>query len=126
MPLGTLDRTPPPFFRQGPSALTRLIFFAALALFLMIADTRFKITQPMRAVMATVLQPIERVLRVPVDAWDGGSDYVRGLQGALDGERQAQRALARQSERSARVEQLLQENARLRALLDLRPALKVR
>ena len=33
MPLGTLDRTPPPFFRQGPSALTRLMFFAALALF---------------------------------------------------------------------------------------------
>ena len=25
MALGTLDRTPPPFFRQGPSALTKLI-----------------------------------------------------------------------------------------------------
>ena len=34
MPLGTLDRTPPPFFRQGPSALTKLIFFSALAVFL--------------------------------------------------------------------------------------------
>jgi rod shape-determining protein MreC len=50
-----LDRTPPPFFRQGPSALTRLMFFAALAVFLMVADTRFKLTQPLRAVMATVL-----------------------------------------------------------------------
>jgi rod shape-determining protein MreC len=28
MPLGTLDRTPPPFFRQGPSALTKLVFFS--------------------------------------------------------------------------------------------------
>ena len=26
MSLGTLDRTPPPFFRQGPSALTKLTF----------------------------------------------------------------------------------------------------
>jgi rod shape-determining protein MreC len=125
MPLGTLDRSPPPFFRQGPSALTRLVFFAALALFLMIADTRFKITQPMRAVMATVLQPIERVLRVPVDAWEGGSDYLQGLQSALDSEREARRALARQAERSAHVEQLQQENTRLRALLELRPALTV-
>ena len=24
MPLGTIDRTPPPFFRQGVSALTKL------------------------------------------------------------------------------------------------------
>ena len=31
MPLGTLDRTPPPFFRQGPSALTKLVLFSALA-----------------------------------------------------------------------------------------------
>jgi hypothetical protein len=42
MPLGTLDRTPPPFFRQGPSALTKLVFFSALALFLMIADARMR------------------------------------------------------------------------------------
>ena len=35
MPLGTLDGTPPPFFRQGPSALSKLTFFSALALFLM-------------------------------------------------------------------------------------------
>ena len=34
MQLGTLDRSPPPFFRQGYSALTKLIFFTALALFL--------------------------------------------------------------------------------------------
>ena len=32
MPLGTLDRSPPPFFRQGPSALTKLALCSALAL----------------------------------------------------------------------------------------------
>ncbi len=31
MPLGTLDRTPPPFFKQGMSALSKLVFFSALA-----------------------------------------------------------------------------------------------
>lgn len=126
MALGTLDRTPPPFFRQGPSALTRLMFFAALALFLMVADTRFQLTQPVRAVFATVLHPVERVLRVPVDAWHGGSEYFLGLENALEAEAKARRELAEQAARASRVEQLTHENLRLRALLDLRPALKVR
>jgi rod shape-determining protein MreC len=34
-----LDRTPPPFFKQGPSALSKLMVCSALALFLMVADT---------------------------------------------------------------------------------------
>ncbi len=126
MPLGTLDRTPPPFFRQGPSAFTRMVFFSALALFLMVADTRFKVTQPLRAVVATVLNPMERVLRAPVDAWEMASDYLMGLQEARSAESQARLALVQQAERASRVDQLLQENARLRALLELRGALKVR
>ena len=67
MPLGTLDRTPPPFFRQGPSALTKLAVFSALAVFLMAADSRLKYTQPVRAALATVLLPIQRSLLVPVE-----------------------------------------------------------
>ena len=126
MPLGTLDRTPPPFFRQGHSALTKLVFFSALALFLMVADTRFKLTVPLRAALATVLNPIERVLLVPVEAWQGGSGYLQGLRSALSAEQNAREQLARQSERAARVEQLMAENARLRALLELKPAVPVR
>jgi rod shape-determining protein MreC len=126
MSLGTLDRTPPPFFRQGPSALTKLSFFSALALLLMVADTRFQITQPVRAVIATVLHPIERTLLVPVAAWEGGSDYLVGLQKALTQADAARRDMARQSERSLRLEQVEADNRRLRALLDLRPALTVR
>ena len=48
MPLGTLDSQPPPFFRQGPSALSKLAVYSALALFLMVADTRLRITDPLR------------------------------------------------------------------------------
>ena len=47
MTLGTLDRTPPPFFRQGASARTQLVVSAALALFLMVADTRFSLVAPL-------------------------------------------------------------------------------
>ena len=121
MAIGTIDRTPPPFFRQGPSALTKLMFFSALALLLMVADTRFRITQPLRAAAAAALQPLQRALLLPVEAVAGGRDYLVGLHGALSREEAAQRELALQSERAMRTEQLLEENRRLRALLELRP-----
>ncbi len=126
MTLGTIDRTPPPFFRQGLSAQTKLIFFAALALFLMVADTRFHLTQPLRAVLATALHPVQRTLLVPVSAWHGLGDYFGGLQHALDSEAAARRELALQSERALRVDRLQAENTRLRALLEMRPGLQVR
>lgn len=126
MPLGTLDRTPPPMFRQGPSALTMVSFCSALAIFLMVADTRLRITQPVRAAVATVVHPIERALLAPVDAMQGVGAYFVGLQRAVDLEDKARRQLAAQAEAIRRSEALAAENARLRALLDLRPALVVR
>jgi rod shape-determining protein MreC len=126
MALGILDRTPPPFFRQGPSALTKLCFCSALALFLMVADARFRITQPIRATVATMLYPLQRALLVPVEALSSGRQYLGGLADARSAEQAARRDLVQQSERAMRVDQLLQENARLRALLALRPTLNVR
>jgi rod shape-determining protein MreC len=126
MALGTLDRTPPPFFRQGPSALSKLVFFSALALFLMVADARFRFAEPLRAALAVVLLPAQRALAVPVEAWDGGGDYLRGLRQAQADERQARQALAALAEKSARADALARENERLRALLELRPALAVK
>lgn len=123
MPLGTLDRSPPPFFRQGPSALSKLVFFSALALFLMVADARFQMVQPLRAGLAVVLLPAQRLLAMPVDLWEGGEGYLRSLREAQAAERAAQQRLVAQAERSLRAEQLAQENARLRALLELRPAM---
>ncbi len=126
MPLGTLDRTPPPFFRQGTSALTKLVFFSALAVFLMVADARFKLVEPLRAGLAIVLTPFQRAVMVPVDLARGGAGYLQGLTAAQDAERRARDALVAQAARSAQVEQLEAENQRLRALLDLKPALGVR
>ncbi|MEO7115359.1 MAG: rod shape-determining protein MreC [Caldimonas sp.] len=126
MALGTLDRTPPPFFRQGPSSLTKLSFCSALAVFLMVADVRFGITQPIRATVATMLFPLQRALLVPVEALAGGRGYMSGLTEARNAEQAAKGELARQSERAQRTDQLSKENARLRALLELRPTLDVR
>ncbi len=125
MPLGTLDRTPPPIFRQGPSALTKLVFFSALAIFLMVADARFRMVEPLRAGLAIVLLPAQQALLVPIEMLSGGADYFQGLRTALQGEREARAQLAAQADKLARAQQLAQENERLRALLELKPALVV-
>ena len=126
MTLGTLDRTPPPFFRQGPTALTRLVFFSALAVFLMVADTRFRVVEPLRAGLAMALMPLQVAAAVPLEIWHGGGDYLRGLRQAQADESAARAALAAQSVKATSAAQLAGENARLRALLELRPALAVR
>jgi rod shape-determining protein MreC len=125
MDLGSIDRTPPPFFRQGYSARTKLVFFSALALFLMVADSRFEVAASLRAALATALRPLEQALLVPLELLQGGGAYMGGLNQALRSETQAREALARQSEQAFQATRLATENARLRALLELRPALAV-
>jgi rod shape-determining protein MreC len=126
MSLGILERTPPPFFRQGPSAATRLAFFAALALFLMVADARFTMVAPLRQALASVLLPLQSVVALPLQWLRGGAGYLDGLNAAQRAEREAREALARQAQQAQRSLQLERDNASLRALLDLRPALEVR
>jgi rod shape-determining protein MreC len=126
MPLGTLDRTPPPIFRQGPSALTKLVFFAALAVFLMVADGRLRLIQPLRSGLAVVLLPVQRALAAPVALWTSARDYLGGLDAALQAAQRASARLAAQSAQAARAASLAQENERLRALLSLREAIAAR
>lgn len=120
MPLGTLDRTAPPLFNQGQSALSKLIFFGALALFLMVADARFHIVQPIRAGIGAVLYPVQWVALKPVQAVLGGGRYFEDLQTAQRNEDDARKALMMQAERAAQADTLAQDNARLRELLELR------
>ena len=120
MPLGTLDRSPPPFFKQGPSALSKLVFFSALAFLLMVADVRFGITQPLRAVMVTALHPLQWMASQPVSAAQAASAYFASLTQAQADAQASGLALSRQLLRGGQVEQLALENQRLRQLLELR------
>ncbi len=123
MPLGTLDRDPPPFFRQGPSALSKLAVCSALALFLMVADARFKVMQPLRVVLATALYPVQWLALQPVVLVQATTTYFTTLASAESAQEEARKKLSLQSLRSNQVEQLELENLRLRKLLDLLPRL---
>ncbi len=120
MPLGTLERDAPSFFKQGSSALTKLVFFSALALFLMVADTRFRITQPLRSAVSAVLQPVQWLALQPVHWGRAANDYLETRDTAQQVESDARRKLALQSLKANQVDELLLENERLRKLLELR------
>lgn len=123
MPLGTLDRDPPPFFRQGPSALSKLAVCSALALFLMVADARFKMMQPLRVVLATALYPVQWLAMQPVSLVQAGATYFTTVATAESAQEEARKKLSQQSQRANQVDQLELENTRLRKLLDLSPRL---
>lgn len=120
MPLGTIDRTPPPFFRQGPSALSKLAVFGALAIFLMVADVRLGLSQPLRAAVAGVIYPLQWLVAQPIGWARQAGGYLDSLQVAQVELGEARKRLAGQAARASQVEQLLHENAQLRGVLDLR------
>jgi len=125
MPLETLDRSPPPLFNQGPSALSRLVFFGALALLLMVLDARWKVVQPLRATVAAALYPVQWLALQPVQAMQDGMGYLTDLKTARKTEEAARRELAAQAQRAGQGDLLLLENERLRRLLELRQRLPV-
>lgn len=124
MPLGTLDRSAPSFFRQGPSPLSRLALYSALALFLMVADARFHVTEPLRKGVATVLYPLQWLMLQPVEFAGQGAGYFQSLQEAQSGTDAARRQMAQMAVRAGETDQLLRENAELRQLLALRERLQ--
>jgi rod shape-determining protein MreC len=124
MSLGTLERSAPPFFKQGPSALSKLALYSALALFLMVADARFHLTGAVRQAVAAVIYPVQWLMLQPVEFIAQGSGYFQSLKTAQEDADAARKQMVVMSQRSIQAEQLMQENARLRQLLDLRARLE--
>lgn len=123
MPLGTLDRTPPAFFKQGPSAISKLLFFSALSVLLMVADVRFHVTQPLRATLSVALYPVQWLAMLPQAFTKYSGEYLEALQDAQADAKEVRQKLLLQSQRAAQVEQLTLENKQLRSLLNLQERL---
>jgi rod shape-determining protein MreC len=120
MPLGTLDRSPPPFFKQGPTPLTKLLFFGGLSLLLMVADARWGVTQPLRSALSVVLYPVQWLAQRPLVAAATTSEFLQDRETAQRNEQAARTQLLAQAARAVQVDQLTLENKQLRGLLALR------
>lgn len=123
MPLGTLGSPPPAFFKQGPSAVSKLLFFSALSVLLMVADVRFGVTQPLRAALSVALYPVQWLALRPQALAEYGGSYFEARDTAQAAERELRQQLLVQAQRSGQVDQLTLENNQLRQLLALRERL---
>jgi rod shape-determining protein MreC len=120
MALDTLERSAPPIFRQGLSATSKMLLLGLLAVLLMAADHRMHISQPIRSGVALVLSPLQWLSLQPVNAVNALARYFGNLEEAQDAALIFQTRTIGQAQRLQQVEQLSQENAHLRQLLDLR------
>jgi rod shape-determining protein MreC len=120
MALDTLDRSPPPIFRQGLSSLSKLVLLGLLSVLLMSVDKRLNIAQPIRSTVSILLTPLEWLSLQPARAVTALGVYFHRVDEARDVALQYQTRTIGQAQRLQQVEQLMQENAHLRQLMELR------
>jgi len=121
-----MDRSPPPFFKQGPSANARLTFFSIVAIALLVIDARTDILTPLRQGVGTLLYPVQRVLLWPRDTYKLGAEYLHDV-GRIRAENAELRRIEIVNARALlQAEQLATENAQLRKLVDMRERLAIR
>jgi rod shape-determining protein MreC len=116
-----MEYSPPPFFKRGPSLLTRLAFFSLLSLVMLYADARFHYLEDVRRGVGIILYPVQKLVDLPAELGERVADFFV-----------TQSALRRENERLRREnfvndgllqaqQALIVENDNLRAMLDLRP-----
>jgi rod shape-determining protein MreC len=125
MALESLDRSPPPFFRVGFAPLTKLIFFSALSLLLVVGDKQLQFTKPLRAGLSTLILPIQWLVLQPGEALSAMGTYFQNLDQAQTNLKAAELKLLQQSVRSQQLDQLQIENQNLRQLMGLQSSMVV-
>ncbi|WP_321907326.1 MULTISPECIES: rod shape-determining protein MreC [unclassified Paraburkholderia] len=114
-----MEYSPPPLFKQGPSALARLIFFVVLSLALLVSDARFKTLEIVRGVLGAGLYPLQRAALVPRDFFMGAADLAVTSSSLRTENTQLHVRNLQLSQQANAAASLAAENAHLRALLQL-------
>lgn len=120
MPIGNLGHQPPPFFRQGVPPAVKLGLCVGLAIVLMLGDVRWGITQPLRTVVSVLIYPLQVVALAPIELARRGADFFQTRDSVQRESSLAREKALTQSAKAQQVDQLLLENQRLRALLEMR------
>lgn len=121
-----MDRSPPPFFKQGPSANARLLFFSLFAIALLVVDSRFEVLGRLREGIATVLYPVQRTLLVPRDLLNLGAEYLADVNRLRAENAELRRLETANANALLQTEQLVAENQQLRQLLAMRERTAIR
>lgn len=120
-----MEYSPPPLFKQGPSALARLICFVALAVGLLVVDSHYNTLERVRAVIGTALYPVQRLMLLPRDTVLGIAGFFTTENRLLQENSMLRERNLELSAQAQRNDQLASENQHLRQLLELRQRLPV-
>ena len=121
-----MEHSPPPFFKQGPSANARLAFFALLAIALLVIDARTSMLATIRQGIGAALYPLQRTVLVPRDTARILGDYFGGVSRLRAERDELARIEAANARTLLQVEQLAAENQQLRRTLEMRERLAIK
>ncbi|HEY4664204.1 MAG TPA: rod shape-determining protein MreC, partial [Comamonas sp.] len=93
MSLRTLERDAPSSFKHSVSAGTRVLVLSVLAVVLMLADARFRLTEPLRQAVSVVLYPLQWTVMQPVEWLSSGKGYFQDLRAAQNEAAEARRQM---------------------------------
>ena len=110
---------PPPIFKRGPAPRARLFVFVAVCLALLVADLRFRYLEVLRNALSVVTYPLQMAASTPADVVRNASRYFGTLIDVQLENADLRRHQLGAGERLLRFEHLEQENAHLRALLQM-------
>lgn len=121
-----MEHQAPPFFKTGPTPLTRLLIFAFVSLALLVTDARFKYLDTLRQIAAVIVYPLQRIATAPASiARRAGDFFVTHSSLRNENARLVQKSLA-SAALLQQFESVRAENAQLRALLGAREKVAVK
>jgi rod shape-determining protein MreC len=116
--LALMEYSPPPLFKQGASARAKMLFFALIAIALLMADSRLRTLGVVRQTIGAALYPVQVVAMLPRDAFFAVTDYFGSLTQLQNETARMREQQVLNSQRLQQNAQLLAENTQLRKLLD--------
>lgn len=116
----------PPIFNRGPAPLVRLLILVSLCLAMLVADLRFRYLEVLRQGLSVATYPLQMAASTPADFVRNASIYFGTLVQVQLENADLRRKQLGAGDRLLRFEQLEQENAQLRGLLEMSQRVGVR
>jgi rod shape-determining protein MreC len=104
------------FFNRGPSPISRLVFFCALSILLLVVDARFKYLESAREVIAVVIYPFQRLTALPGELVGQISEYFETQNQLLESNAQLRQQHDMDAAQLAQLSAIEAENSQLRTL----------
>lgn len=120
-----MQYAPPPLFKQGAPARVRLAIYLLAAIVMLMVDSRLHSLVQVRQAIGFVLYPFQKAAMVPRDILYGIGDYFTSVTVLQEEVTQHQKKELENAQMLQQAQQLLNENAHLRQLLNLSERLTV-